>query len=126
MFPPTKKAMAAALAGAAIASSLGPSAAPAAPGSDAAGTPCVAPAPSLIAASAGEKYTRLRAACASLASTTQPVADESTASDGFDAPSAAIGAAAGTGVVIVLLAAGGFARRGSPTRRQRPVVEVQK
>jgi hypothetical protein len=125
MFPLTKKAMAAALAGAAIVSSLGPSAAPAAPGSDAAGTPCVPPPPSLTAASAGEDYTRLRAACASRAST-KPVADESTASDGFDAPSAAIGAAAGTGVVIVLLAAGGFARRGSPTRRQRPAVEVQK
>jgi hypothetical protein len=126
MFPLTKKAMAAALAGAAIASSLGPSAAPAAPGTDTARTPCVAPPPSLIAASAGEEYARLRADCASRASTTQPVADESTVSGGFDAPSAAIGAAAGTGVVIVLLAAGGLARRGSPTRRQRPAVEVQK
>src|SRR5919106_6796280 len=113
MFPLTKMAMAAALAGAAIASSLGPSAAPAMP-IDPVGAPGVPPPPSLIAASAGEKYTRLRAACASLASTTTPVADESTASDGFDAPSAAIGAAAGTGFLIVLLAAGGFARRGSP------------
>ena len=113
-----KKAMAAALAGAAIASSLSPSATLAAPGSDAADPPCVPPPPSLIAASAAEEYTRLRAACVSRASTSQPVADESTAPGGFDAPSAAIGAAAGTGVVIVLLAAGGLAR-GSLSRRQR-------
>ena len=76
MFPPTKKAMAAALACAAIASSLGPYAAPAAPGSDA----CVPPPPSLIAASAEQEYTQLRAACASLASTRPPVTDESNVS----------------------------------------------
>lgn len=41
----------------------------------------------------------------------QPVVDEPSPATGFDVPSAAIGAAAGTGVVILLLAAGGVARR---------------
>jgi hypothetical protein len=43
---------------------------------------------------------------------------ESSHSDAFDLPSAAIGAAAGTGLVIVLLAVGGLARRRSLTRRR--------
>ena len=122
MFPlATKKAMATALAGAAIATSLGPSAAPAAPGeSDAAGAPCVAPPPSLMAASAADEYSRLRAECASLASTTQPAPGDASALGGFDTPSAAIGAAAGTGVLIVLLVTGGIVRRGAQTRRERP------
>ena len=123
MFPlATKKAMATALAGAAIATSLSPSVAPAAPGgeSDAAGTPCVAPPPSLMAASAADEYSRLRAECASLASTTQPAAGEASALGGFDTPSAAIGAAAGTGVLIVLLVTAGIVRRGAQTRRRRP------
>jgi hypothetical protein len=120
MFPTaTKKAMVTALAGAAIATSLGPSAALAAPG-ESAGTLCPAPPPSLMAASAAEEYERMRAECASLASATQPVPDEASASDGFDVPSAAIGAAAGTGVLVVLLAAGGIVRRGSQTGRHRP------
>ena len=119
MFSPTaKKALATTLAGAAIVSSLGASAARAQSGSDAAGTPCVSPPPSLLAASAAEEYAKLRAACASLTSASQPVAHESTETGGFDAPSAAIGAASGTGVVILLLAAGGLARS-SQTRRQR-------
>jgi hypothetical protein len=73
-----------------------------------------------MAASAAEEYDRLRADCASLASTTQPVQDTASASDGFDAPSAAIGAAAGTGVLIVLLAVGGTVRRGSRIRHRHP------
>jgi len=109
-----KKAMATALAGAAIASSLGASAARAESGN----APCVSPPPSRIAASAAKEYTQLREACASPVSTSQSVADESSVSGGFDAPSAAIGAAAGTGVVILLLAAGGLAR-GWLTRPQR-------
>jgi hypothetical protein len=116
MFPPaTKKAMATAVAGAAIATSLGPSAAPAAPG-ESGGTLCPAPPPSLMAASAADEYEQMRAECAS----TQPVPDEASASAGFDVPSAAIGAAAGTGVLVVLLAAGGIVRRGSQTGRHRP------
>jgi hypothetical protein len=121
MFPlATKKAMATALAGAAIATSLGASAPAAFGGSHPTGTPCPAPAPSLMATSAAEEYDRMRADCASLASATEPVPDEASASGGFDVPSAAIGAAAGTGVLIVLLAAGGLVRRGSQTRRGRP------
>ena len=116
MFPlATKKAMATALAGAAIATSFGPSAAPAA---SAGTTTCPAPPPSLMAASAAQEYEQMRAECASLASTTAPVSDGASASGAFDVPSAAIGAAAGTGVLILLLAAGGVVRRGSQTRRR--------
>jgi hypothetical protein len=122
MFPlATKKAMAAVLAGAAIATSFGASAAPAAPArDDTAATPCPAPPPSLMAASAAGAYDRMRAHCATLASATQPVPAEASAPDGFDVPSAAIGAAAGTGLLVVLLAAGGIVRQGSQTRRRRP------
>src|SRR5262245_24871402 len=105
MFPQTtKKALAAVLAGTAIASSLGASVAGARP----IDTLCVPPPFLSIAASAKDDYARLRAACASPAA--QPVAAKSSTSDGFDAPSAGIGAAAGAGIVIVLLAAGGLAR----------------
>jgi len=113
---PTKKTMAAAVVGAGIAGSLAPSAVPAAPGDHAAGPPCVPPPPSRIAVSAEEEYARLRSACGPLASTTRRVADASTMSGGFDAPSAAIGAAVGTGLVLVLLTTGGFAGRDAPTR----------
>lgn len=116
MFPlATKQAMATALAGAAIATSFGPNAAPAASGGT---TTCPAPPPSLMAASAVQEYEQMRAECATLASTTAPVSDGASASNAFDVPSAAIGAAAGTGVLILLLAAGGVLRRGSQTRRR--------
>ena len=46
-----------------------------------------------------------------------PSADEATSDAGFDLSSAAIGAAAGTGVLIVVLTAGGLAWGGPPTRR---------
>ncbi|MGH2716373.1 MAG: hypothetical protein ACRDM7_21310 [Thermoleophilaceae bacterium] len=47
----------------------------------------------------------------------QPSVDEPSSSGGFDLASAGIGAAAGTGVVILLLVAGGLARRHPPNRR---------
>lgn len=47
----------------------------------------------------------------------QPVVDEPSPSGGFDLTSAAIGAAAGTGMVIVLLAVGALVRR-RPLRRR--------
>jgi hypothetical protein len=50
--------------------------------------------------------------------TTAATVHESSSSDAFDLPSAAIGAAAGTGLVIVLLAVGGLAHRRSLTRRR--------
>ena len=120
MFPlATKKAMATALAGAAIATSFGPSAAPAASGGIASAA-CPAPPPSLMATSAAQAYEQMRAECATLASTTAPVTDGASVPDAFDVPSAAIGAAAGTGVLILLLAAGGVVRRGSQTRGRGP------
>jgi hypothetical protein len=45
------------------------------------------------------------------ANESQQVVGEPSSSGGFDMPSAAIGAATGTGTVILLLAAGGLARR---------------
>jgi hypothetical protein len=66
----------------------------------------VPPPPSSMAASAAEEYAELR----SPDQDSQPVpADEPAPSDGFDVLSAAIGAAAGAGVVIV--AAAGLVRR---------------
>ena len=46
-----------------------------------------------------------------------PAATEATPNEGFDLSSAAIGAAAGTGLVIVVLAAGGLAWARPMTRR---------
>jgi hypothetical protein len=122
----TKKAMATALAGAAIASSLAAPAVSARPveqfipgaAGDASESTNVPPPPSSIAASAAEEYEELRSPGAA-PTESQPAGDESSPSNGFDLPSAAIGAAAGTGLVIVLLAAGGLARRGPLTRRHR-------
>jgi len=122
--------MATALTGAAIASSLAMPAASAAPveqylpsgSGGASDAPCVAPPPSSFAASAAEEYGELRPACAT-ATESRQVVDVPTAAGGFDLPSAAIGAASGTGLVIVLLAAGGLARnRRSAARstRRRP------
>jgi hypothetical protein len=114
----TRRAMATALTGAAIASSLAAPAASAAPveqylpsgSGGASDAPCVAPPPpSSIAASAAKEYEELRPACAT-ATESRQVVDVPTAAGGFDLPSAAIGAASGTGLVIVLLAAGGLAR----------------
>lgn len=47
----------------------------------------------------------------------QPAVEAPSSQSGFDLVSAAIGAAAGTGFVIVLLAAGGISRRRPLTRR---------
>jgi hypothetical protein len=106
----TKRAIATALAGVAIATSIGAPAVSARtdPSSAAGGSQSVPPPPSSMAISAAEEYERLRAGGA------EPVADEPSPAEGFDVPSAAIGAAAGTGLVIVLLAAGGLARRRPP------------
>ena len=98
-----KRVVATALAGATMASAIGAAAASAA-------TPepqAVPPPPSSIAAPAGEAYEDLRAP-------QQPASDEPS---GFDVVSAAIGAAAGAGLVILVLAAGGVARRRPMTRR---------
>jgi hypothetical protein len=116
----TKRVVATALAGAAIVSSLGAPAVWARPvtgdipgaAGDVSGSPSVPPRPSSIAASAAEEYKDLRSPAKS-----QPVVEQPSSSDGFDLASAAIGAVAGTGLVIVLLATGGIARRRLPTRR---------
>jgi hypothetical protein len=109
----------------------------------AADPPNVAPPASSIAASAADEYQDLRApegshgtpvqaatqdlrspdtrdAATGYGSTTaaQPVADASPASDGFDWTSAAIGAAAGAGLLLILIAA--FAGTGRPGRRSIP------
>jgi hypothetical protein len=91
----------------------------------------VAPPPSSIAASAGDAYQALRAPDARDAAlaqerylssygatVSQPVADKSPASDGFDWTSAAIGAAAGAGLLLVLIAV--FAGTGKLGRRSIP------
>ena len=121
----TKRVVATALAGAAIASAIGATAASAAPmeqfmpgaSGNSVDSPSVPPPPSSISAPAGRAYEELRVPDQPAAQPTaepQPVADEPT---GFDVPSAAIGAATGAGVVIVLLAAGGLARRRPLIRR---------
>jgi hypothetical protein len=74
--------------------------------------PSVAPPPSSIAASAAEEYEILRMPGYQDAPVPEPAAGPS---EGFDLPSAAIGAA-GTGLIIVL-AAGGLAWRRPLTRR---------
>jgi hypothetical protein len=104
-----RRAVATALAGAIIVSAIGATAAsarPMAPGSvnGTVEATSVPPPPSSIAAPAGDAYEELR-------SPGQPVVAEPSESSGFDVPSAAIGAATGAGLVIVLLAAGGPARR---------------
>jgi hypothetical protein len=123
----TKKAVATALAAAAVASSVGAPGASARPveqyipgaAGGASDSPSVPPPPSSIAVPAAEAYQELRSA--DTASTgSLPVVDEPSPAGGFDLPSAAIGAAAGTGLGIVLLAVGGLAGRGPMTRRQRP------
>jgi hypothetical protein len=123
-----KRAVATALAGATIASAIGATGASARPveqfvpgsGGATAESPSVPPPPSSIAAPAGKAYEELRSPGQPVAQPTgdpQPVVAEPTSSSGFDLPSAAIGAATGAGLVIVLLAAGGLARRRPLTRR---------
>jgi hypothetical protein len=114
-----KKRLATAMAGAALASALVVSGASADPHAiDAAAReadpPAVAPAPHQDLRSPD---TRDQAEGYSPTLASQPVVDEPSEPGGFDLVSAAIGAAAGTGVVIVLLAAGGIARRRPLTRR---------
>ena len=114
-----KRVVATALAGATMASAMGATAASARPveqflPGEPAGSvdpQSVPPPPSSIAASAGEAYEELRSPDQPPA---QPTVGEPT---GFDVPSAAIGAATAAGLVILLLAAGGFLRRGQLTRR---------
>ena len=117
-----KRVVATALAGAAIASAIGTTAAsarpmgqwaPGAPGSVASAS--VPPPPSSLAAPAGSAYEELRAPDQPTGGS-EPVADEPSAPSGFDVLSAAIGAATGAGIVIVLLATGGLIRRRPPTR----------
>lgn len=123
-----KRALATALAGAAIASGIGASAASARPveqfitgsAGATAESPSVPPPASSIAAPAGNAYEELRSPGQPVARPTgepQPVVGEPTSPSGFDLPSAAIGATIGAGLVIVLLAAGGPARRRPLTRR---------
>jgi hypothetical protein len=112
-----KRAMATALAVGGIASAIGAPTVSARPmgyfTSGATGasvqSTTVPPPPSSIAAPAGEEYAKLRAP--------QPVVDAPAPTGGFDLPSAAIGAATGAGLVIVLVAAGGLAKRRPLTRR---------
>ena len=121
-----KRTVATALAGAAIASAIGASAVSAAPveqfmpgaSGNSADSPSVPPPPSSIAAPAGKAYEELRTPDQPVTPPTaepRPVADEPS---GFDLPSAAIGAATGAGLVIVVLAAGGLVRRRPLTGRQ--------
>jgi hypothetical protein len=84
---------------------------------DASDSPSVPPPPSSIAIPAGEKYTGLRQAADLPTPRSQPAVDEPSPAGGFDLPSAAIGAATGAGLVMVLLAAGLVARRRPLTRR---------
>jgi hypothetical protein len=120
-----KRVVATALAGATIASAIGATAASARPmegfSPGASGisvdSPSVPPPPSSIAAPAGKAYEELRAPDQPAAQPTaepRPVADEPS---GFDLPSAAIGAATGAGLVMVLFTAGGLVRRRPLTRR---------
>ena len=114
-----KKRLATAMAGAALASALVVSGASADPHAiDAAAReadpPAVAPAPHQDLRSPD---TRDQAEGYSPTLASQPVVDEPSEPGGFDLVSAAIGAAAGTGVVIVFLAAGGIARRRPLTPR---------
>jgi hypothetical protein len=120
-----KKATATALAGAAIVSSLCAPAVSARPAEqfmpgaagDASDSPSVPPPPSSIAIPAGEQYTELRQAADRPTAASQPAVDESSSAGGFDLPSAAIGAATGAGLVMLLLAAGVVTRRRPLTRR---------
>jgi hypothetical protein len=123
-----KRAVATALAGAALASAIGATGASARPveqfipssAGATAESPSLPPPPSSIAASAGKAYEGLRSPGQPVAQPTgepQPVVDEPTSPSGFDLLSAAIGVAAGAGFVIVLLAAGGLARRRPLTRK---------
>jgi hypothetical protein len=120
-----KRVVATALAGASMASAIGATAVSARPveqfmPGEAAGSvdpQSVPPPPSSIAAPAGEAYEELRSPDEPPAQPTgapQQVSDEPS---GFDLVSAAIGAAAGAGLIIVVLAAGGLARRRPLTRR---------
>jgi hypothetical protein len=126
-----KKGLATAMAGAALASALVVSGASGYPqdlrSSDGVDEARVA---SSIATSAGDGYqdlrspdTRDQAEGYGPARASQPVADQPSRSDGFDLPSAAIGAAAGTGLVIVLLAVGALSRR-RPLRRRHGAVRA--
>jgi hypothetical protein len=119
----TKNAMAAALAAAALASSLAAPAASAGPveqfipsaaggATDAVSVP---PPPSSIAASAGGEYEELRAS-GSAGSEPHPAVGAPAASGGFDLASAVLGAAGGTGLMLVLLAA----REVTRNRRRLP------
>jgi hypothetical protein len=127
-----KRVAATALAAAALASAVGASAVSARPveqfmpgaGGDTAASQSEAPPPSSIAASVGEAYEDLRAAGAGEETQryeptrdSQPVVDEPTRATGFDLSSAAIGAA-GTGLLVILLAGVGASGR---LRRARPV-----
>jgi hypothetical protein len=121
----TKRVVATALAGAAIASAIGATPASAAPvepfmpgaSGNSVDSPRVPPPPSSIAAPAGRAYEELRAPDRPAAQpTTEPraVAD---GPSGFDLPSAAIGAATGAGLIMVLLTGGALVRRRPLTRR---------
>ena len=122
-----KKATAMALAAAALASWLCAPAVSARPAEQfmpgaagaASDSPSVPPPPSSIAIPAGKEYEQLRSQGQVADASTpesQPTVDETSPASGFDMPSAAIGAATGAGVVIVLLVAGGLARRRPLTR----------
>jgi hypothetical protein len=107
-----KKATATALTGAALASLLCAPAVSAA--GDGTASPSVPPPPSSIAAPAGEEYEELRSTgqvADQGTSESQPTVAEASPASGFDMPSAAIGAATGAGLVILLLVAGGLVRR---------------
>ena len=145
----SRKALATALAGAALASAVGASGATAdqymdlrSPDAreaalaeqpntdlrmpdtvDAAREASVAPPPSSIAQSAGDAYadlrmpdSRERADGYSPTPDSLPVAGEPSTPGAFDWLSAALGAAAGAGLVLVLFAAGGVRRLSGPAR----------
>lgn len=123
--PGTKRAIAAALAGATLA--VGATSASAGPmqqnldqAGDSVGSASVPPPPSSIAAPAGKAYEDLRSTGQTAGlptSAPQAVVDEPSGPSGFDLPSAALGAATGAGLVILLLTAGALIRRRPLTRR---------
>jgi len=114
-----KRAVATALAGAAIASAIGATPASARPmalgsGGGTVDSVTVPPPPSSIAAPAGSAYEELRSPAAG---SPQPVVAKAPEPSGFDLPSAAIGAVTAAGLLIVGLAVAGVARRRPLSRR---------
>ena len=108
-----KRTIATTLSGAAIAGTLGAPAASAMP-IDPVGAPAASAMPIDAVGAPGEPYNTWDGPSPR---SSAPAAAATAPDAGFDLSSAAIGAAAGTGLLIVVLAAGGMAWRPAMTRR---------